>query len=123
VLVDRLRLVWITGWFCALSGGLYGWVAEAEPSNLVGLFSFVAPLIAVTLWMRHDAARTRIGAVFDLGFLLSFSWPVAIPWYVWKTRGVSGWKLAVGLLAVIVSWWIGWMCAAWGSYALWYLKS
>ena len=123
--IDRLRLARVAGLFCALSGALYA-LAEAEPSSPVVLLSLVAPLVAVILWMQRDSARTRVAAVHDLGFLIWVSWPVTIPWYVWKTRGVSGWRLALGLQAVILSWWLGWVCAAWGSYAVryavWYLE-
>ena len=122
----RLRTVWLTGLCCAVAAALYA-LAEVEPSPIVNLFFILLPLVAVLLWLERDASRTGIGAVHDFGFLMWLTWPVAIPWYAWKTRRRSGWRLIVGLFAVIGSAYIGWMLAAWGSYGVrylvWYLRT
>jgi hypothetical protein len=90
--LDGLRTAKLTALFCAVAAALYA-VAQVEPAPVVALFLTSGPLIAVIVWLQRDAARTRIAAVHDLGFFLWFSWPVVIPWYAWKTRGPSGWRL------------------------------
>ena len=78
-------------------------VAEVEPAPVVELFLATGPLIAVILWLQKDAARTRVAAVLDLGLFVWFAWPIVIPWYVFKTRGRSGWRLLAILIALILS--------------------
>ena len=119
---DRLRTAKITGLFCALASALYVMV-DAEPSPIVILFFSFAPLFGVILWLERDAHRTGVGAVHDLGLLLWFYWLVVIPWYSWKTRGSCGWRLCLGLFALIGSAYIG---AALGyviRYCAWYFQS
>jgi len=77
--------------------------AQREPPPEVTLFLLGGPLIAVILWLQKDARRTGVGAVLDFGLFLWFAWPVIIPWYAWKTRGRAGWRLALGLVALILS--------------------
>ena len=114
---QSLRTAKITALFCAVVGALYAF-AQVEPPPQVALFLLAGPAIAVIPWLQRDAART--GSVHDLGFLLWLSWPVVIPWYVWKTRGWPGWKLGLGLFAVIGSAYVGWFFGALLSYALQY---
>jgi len=103
---DGLRTAKITALFCALAAALYTAV-DAEPSPIALLFFSTAPLISVILWLERDAHRTGVGAVHDLGLLLWFGWLVVIPWYSWKTRGLAGWRLCVGLFALIGSAYVG----------------
>jgi hypothetical protein len=73
-------------------------------------------VLAVILWVQQDARRTGVGAVLDLGLLLWLTWPVAIPWYAFKTRGRGGWKLAIGLLALCLSAYLVSILVAWMTY-------
>ena len=95
-----LRLAVGTALFCALAAALYA-VAEVPPSPLVTLFFTWAPAVATILWLQRDVHRTGVGAVYDLGFLLVMASVVFIPWYVWKTRGRSGWRLGLLLYALL----------------------
>jgi len=120
--LDGLRTAKITALFCAVVAALYA-VAQEEPAPVVGLFLTSGPLIAVIVWLQRDAARTRIAAVHDLGFFLWFSWPLVIPWYAWKTRGRSGWRLSLGLFGLIASAYLSWLLVAWLVYAVYYSAS
>lgn len=88
--------------FGSLAAGVYA-VAGAEPSPVVALFLSFAPLFAIVLWLQGDAARTGVGAVHDLGYFLLLAWPFVIPWYAFKTRGRSGWRLILGLFGLILA--------------------
>src|SRR5262245_37469485 len=101
-----LRPAVVTALFCTLASGLLT-AARLEPLPIVSLFFSVGPLIVVILWLQADAHRTRVGAVHDLGLFLWFAWAVVIPWYAWKTRGRAGWRLALGLFALICSGYAG----------------
>jgi hypothetical protein len=59
--------------------------------------------MTVILWVCEDARRRGIGAVHDFGFFLMLFWPVVIPWYAFASRGRGGWKLLLGLIALIGS--------------------
>jgi hypothetical protein len=97
----RLRLAVVTSVFCSLATALYVG-ADVEPLPIVGWWLAAAPGIMTIVWLCQDAQRRRIGVVTDLGFFLLFLWPVALPWYAFKSRGpVRGFLLLLGLLALI----------------------
>ncbi len=93
---------------------------EIEPAPLIWLFLIWGPVISVILWVQKDSARTGVGSVHDLDFLLWFSWPIALPsylpWYGWKTRGRACWRLLLKLAALILSPYITYILVAWLRY-------
>jgi len=103
--------------FAALAGATYA-AARIEPSPLIALFLSGGPLFAVILWLQKDARQTGVGAVQDLGYFLLLAWPVVIPWYAFKTRGRSGWRLTAGLFVLILAAHITWAIVA---YVIWLL--
>jgi hypothetical protein len=96
----RLRLAVVTAAFCSAATVVYA-VARVEPVPILGWFLGAGPLLMVILWVYQDAQRRRIAAVTDLGFFLMLFWPIALPWYAFASRGRGGWKLLLGLLAII----------------------
>jgi hypothetical protein len=114
------RTLWVavlTSVFCSFAAATYA-TAYAEASALVDLFLSWAPLMAVILWLQKDARRTGVGAVQDWGFFLLFFWPFVIPWYAWKTRGRAGWRLTLGLMALILSPFLAGFLGSWLVYGL-----
>ena len=91
-------------------------VTRSEPQPIVAVFLTFTAVIAVVLWLENDARRTGVGAVQNWGSFLLLAWPAVIPWYAFKTRGPSGWRLLVGLGSLIAAPYISWTAAA---YALW----
>jgi hypothetical protein len=112
--------------FCSLAAGAYA-ATQSEPSPIVGLFLSGGPLLAVILWLQKDARRTGVGAVQDWGYFLWLAWPVLIPWYAFRTRGRSGWRLTAGLFGLILASYIAWMIVVYGlwlvSYGRWYFEA
>ena len=96
----RLKVAGVTTLFCSLAAAAYA-ATESEPTPIVGLFLSGGPLLTVILWLQDDARRTNVGAVQDWGYFLFLAWPLVIPWYAFKTRGRSGWRLAAGLFGLI----------------------
>jgi hypothetical protein len=86
----------------SIAAALYA-VLPVDPLPIVDLLIASGPLWAVVLWLQKDARRTGVAPVLDLGYFLVFGWPIAIPWYVFKTRGRGGWSLLLGLIGLIVS--------------------
>jgi hypothetical protein len=105
--------------FASLTAAAYA-TAQIEPSPVVALFLSVGPLFAVVLWLQKDSQRTNVGAVQDLGYFLLLAWPIVIPWYAFKTRGRSGWRLMTGLFGLIGAVYVTWLLVA---YFVWRLRS
>ena len=89
-----------TSAICSVASALYV-LGRVAPVPAVELFLLGGPSMTVVLWMCQDARRRGIGAVHDLGFLLIVFWPFPIPWYAFASRGRGGWKLLLGLMALI----------------------
>jgi hypothetical protein len=111
----RLKVAKLAALFCSLAAAAYA-ATQSEPSPVVALFLSGGPLLAVVLWLQKDARRTGVGAVQDWGYFLLLAWPVVIPWYAFRTRGRSGWRLAAGLFGLVGASYITWMVVA---YAVW----
>jgi hypothetical protein len=108
----------LTALFCSLVAALYA-ATQAEPSPAIALFVTSGPLLAVVLWLQKDARRTGVGAVQDWGYFLLLAWPIVIPWYAFKTRGRSGWRLMIGLLGLIGATYVSWLVVA---SVVWYFR-
>ena len=111
-----LRVAKLAALFCSLAAAIYA-AAQSEPSPIVALFLSVVPLHAVILWLQKDARRTGVVGVLDWGYFLLLLWPILIPWYAFRTRGRSGWRLAAGLFGLVGASYVTWIVVA---YALWY---
>ena len=97
-----LRTPFVTATFCGFVAALYV-VADAQPSPVVSVFVTFAPLIAVIAWLDRDAQRGGAVATLDWGLFLWAAWPFLLPWYVFHTRGRRGWRLLLGLAALVLS--------------------
>jgi hypothetical protein len=118
-----LQVAIATAVFSSMTAALYT-LAEVEPSNPMLTFWTLGPLIAVILWLQKDGQRTGVGAVQDWGMFAWFAWPVVIPWYAFKTRGRTGWRLLLGLIVLISSAYLTAFVVTWLAYgvrlAIWY---
>lgn len=121
-----LRVAIGTAVFCSITAAVYT-LAEIAPSPAVIAFLTFAPLLAVILWLQKDAQRTGVGAVQDWGMFVWFGWPVVIPWYAFKSRGRSGWRLLLGLFALMGSAYLTAFVVSWIAYgvrlAIWYVET
>jgi hypothetical protein len=91
-----------TAAFCSVASALYV-LARVEPFPFVAWFLTTGPLLMVVLWLDQDAHRRGIGAVHDLEFFLFLFWPFVIPWYAFASRGPAGWKLLIGVIALLAA--------------------
>jgi hypothetical protein len=121
-----LQVAIATAVFSSMTAALYT-LAEVEPSNPMLTFWTLGPLIAVILWLQKDGQRTGVGAVQDWGMFAWFAWPVVIPWYAFKTRGRTGWRLLLGLIVLISSAYLTAFVVTWLAYgvrlAIWYFET
>jgi hypothetical protein len=68
------------------------------PSSVL---SYLAFFCLICYWLEIDSRERRVMRVWDMGFFMSFAWPLILPYYVVKTRGIKRSLLAL-LLFVIV---------------------
>jgi hypothetical protein len=112
-----LRVAKLTAAFCSVAAATYG-ATQAEPSPSAVWFLKSGPLFAVIIWLQRDARRTGV-AVLDWGYFLVIAWPAVIPWYAFRTRGRSGWRLTAGLFGLIGASYISGFVAGWLA---WYFQ-
>ncbi len=112
-----LRVAVLTAVVCSVATALYT-LAQLEPAPGMSIVITFAPVITVILWLQKDAQRTGIGAVHDWGMFVWLAWPIVIPWYAFRSRGPSGWRLLLGLSLLICSASVTAFAAAWLMWIL-----
>jgi len=68
--------------------GFYSACAQQPPGAFVLLNSF-ALFWLVGGWLVKDNKKYKAVRTFDVGFLLFFIWPILMPYYLFKTRGLK----------------------------------
>jgi len=86
--------------FCAATTVLYV-ATGAPPDPVMEWLLGAGPVLMVILWLSKDAQQRRTAVVMDFGFLMTVFWLVAIPWYAFRSRGRSGWKLLPALILLM----------------------
>ncbi|MGH8444009.1 MAG: hypothetical protein ACREVL_02025 [Solimonas sp.] len=94
-------LLFILGFSLMLSlyEAILGARAASIGDGLQGAWA-VAFAVLVALWARADAPTRPVSRPFDFGFLFLLFWPVALPWYLVRTRGMEGLVLFAGFFAL-----------------------
>ena len=70
-----------------------------------GLLMNYGPLSTILYWLRQDARSRRFPLALDWGFIALIAWPIAIPWYLFATRGSHAWPLTITLLLAMLAPW------------------
>jgi len=79
-----------------------------EGSELVWFCYSVGLPLYVVWWVEQDSHDTHYWPAYHYSLWLLSVWPIAVPHYVWRTRGVRGFMLATALLAALSSSFLGW---------------
>lgn len=66
------------------------------------LWAQVFALLAA-LWAQSDARSQRRNEGFHFGLYVFLLWPLVLPWYLLKTRGIRGLPVFLGLGAIYVA--------------------
>ncbi|OGW24049.1 MAG: hypothetical protein A2X59_12370 [Nitrospirae bacterium GWC2_42_7] len=66
--------------------GFYA-VYDQEPPGGFILLTYFALFWLVGDWFMKDSKKLKINWAFDMGFFLYLTWPLFIPFYLFKTRG------------------------------------
>jgi len=86
--------------------GVYGFYAiyDMAPSGAFTLLSYLILFWVIGNWFLKDSRKNEIEWVYDTGFLLYIFWPVFIPFYLFKTRGL---KIAFSITTGFISLYVG----------------
>jgi hypothetical protein len=101
------RIFLLAGLLFAHAGGAALGLVEPRSLGATICASYGVPLLVVW-WVERDSQRTRYWPAFHYGLFLLALWPVAVPHYVFRTRGWRGVGLAALLLAAICAPLLGW---------------
>ncbi len=66
------------------------------------LLHWAAQLWIIGWWLRTDSRKRGVVWVYDLGFFLCIAWPIVMPYYLVKTRGVKGIFVVLGFVGAYV---------------------
>ena len=61
-----------------------------EPPAAVEFMFTVAFVCGVVWWMKAEAYRRQLQLTYCPGLILGILWPIAVPYYLLKTRGARG---------------------------------
>ena len=76
-------------------------VRHLDVSGPSAIVQYVALFCLIAYWLDIDSRKQKTLRLWDMGFFLYVAWPVIIPYYLVRTRGLKR-ALAVFLLAVFV---------------------
>jgi len=83
------------------SNGLY--LAHAiQPSPALFLLYRAGLLWLIGWWLKEESRRYGVKLVYCPGLLILIAWPIVIPYYLFKTRGVKGFITLLGLIGVFL---------------------
>ena len=77
---------------------------QARHADIPGsstLLQYVLLFCLIGYWLDVDSREKRTFRVWDMGFFLYVAWPLILPYYLVKTRGVKRTLLTFLLLTVV----------------------
>ena len=77
--------------FIIFTQAIHGFYAtyDMDPPGAFVLLSYAILFWLIGDWFSRDSKENKIEWVHDMGFFLYLSWPVFIPFYLFKTRGLG----------------------------------
>ncbi len=79
--------------------GFYA-IYDISPPSAFGLLSYFGLFWLIGDWFMKDSKKNSVDWAFDMGFFLYISWPIFIPYYLFKTRGFK--RAAISIISFIV---------------------
>ncbi|WP_428622455.1 hypothetical protein [Sedimenticola sp.] len=89
---------------------------EFAPDSTQSLWGLIS-LILTIIWAVADSETNNFDKPFDFGFLMYVFWPIALPYYLCKTRGADGLILFIGFIGIWLGPWLAGLVAYTYIYA------
>lgn len=105
---------WTSVLFIGILSGIYaglGVAVSPAPYMLTGLVT----QLAIAMWLGSEIRRRGYHAAFDAQTFIFFAWPVAGPYYIFRTRGWRGFYILIAAPAV---WFAGLYAGVFAGMAL-----
>jgi hypothetical protein len=74
---------------------------QAVPMGADGIWDLTYRIFLVA-WVRADGRNLGFSAPYEFDAFLFFAWPLALPYYLCKTRGPSGLLAAFGIWVLLI---------------------
>jgi hypothetical protein len=75
-------------------------VAESAATNLVLRFAFA---LVIALWVQGDRRKRQVSVPYEFDAFVFFFWYVAMPYYLYKTRGWRGLMVALAIVILVAT--------------------
>jgi hypothetical protein len=77
-------------------------VFEGDAPASLTLVTALGFVWIVGWWMRRDSRQRGISWVYDMGMFLYILWPIIMPYYLLKSRGVRGLLIILGFAVAYI---------------------
>src|SRR5262249_25191735 len=74
-----------------------------EASGFPGMVWTVVYALSLASWVKSDRRKRNVSVPLDHEALVFFAWPVAMPYYLYRTRGGKGLLEGIGFHALYLS--------------------
>jgi hypothetical protein len=74
---------------------------RTQPSGAFMLVYYVGAALVVAYWILADGRRLGLRGSVDQGWFLVATWPLALPYHLFKTRGWKGVLTLLGLVGLV----------------------
>src|SRR5215213_8386035 len=71
-----------------------------EPSSSFQTLYYVGTAWLVAWWVLADCRRLGMTVSIDHGWFVFMTWPISLPYHLFKTRGMRGWLALLGSRAM-----------------------
>ena len=84
--------------FVVITQFVYGLYAaqQIEPPAAYSVLLRFAQVWTIGWWLLTDSRKRNVALVYDIGFFLYLAWPLVMPYYLIKTRGLRGLFVVLG---------------------------
>jgi|GEM_PF-1519455 len=72
--------------FIQIVNGFYA-IYDLSPPRIFSVLGYLGIFWIIGDWFIKDSKKRGIEWAFDMGFFIYLSWPVFLPFYLFKTRG------------------------------------
>jgi len=76
---------------------------RAVPSEATQLVLSFALALVIALWVRADRRKRSVSVHYEFDTFVFFFWYVAMPYYLYKTRGWRGPMMAFGIAILVAT--------------------
>ena len=75
-------------------------LGASDPTILLYTFEF---RLIFTWWVRFDIRARAVSVPFEFDAFVFFAWPIVVPYYLWRSRGLRGLIFGVGIWALYIT--------------------